>query len=217
MSDVFKISPTKAGEKEFGAQEREQLIEYLQAQGYDLTTLDEDNYFQEKIQRAIMNQGATKCLDQSLICESVLPVSDDTTLLTSIIKCHLGQLQATQELLVIDPYFFPDRVEQASYLTMLLNTFRDAVKGITNFKVVAKPGVNRPLKNEFFIQLKKINPQLQTYLTESDDFHDRFIIADGQRGAFIGTSLNGIGRKYALIDYMRDEDAQEIYQACQEG
>ena len=215
MSQIFKISLTN--EKELSADEILQLTQQLKDQGYHVTLIDENIYFQQKIQEAIVNQGATKCLDQSLICESVLPVSDDTTLLTSIIKCHLGQLQATQELLIIDPYFFPDRVEQASYLTMLLNTFRDAVKSISHFKVVAKPGINRPLKNEFFIQLKKINPQLQTYLTESDDFHDRFIIADGQRGAFIGTSLNGIGRKYALIDYMRDEDAQEIYQACQEG
>ena len=67
----------------------------------------------------------------------------------------------------------------------------------------------------FFDRLKSINPSIQTEGIESNAFHDRFMLADGQRGAFIGTSLNGIGRKYALIDYMRDEDAQEIYAAYQ--
>jgi hypothetical protein len=35
-------------------------------------------------------------------------------------------------------------------------------------------------------------------------------------GVFIGTSLNGIGKRYSLIDYLRAEDVKDIcarYQA----
>ena len=33
---------------------------------------------------------------------------------------------------------------------------------------------------------------------------------DEAKGLFIGTSLNGIGRRYALVDNMRDEDTETI-------
>ena len=35
-------------------------------------------------------------------------------------------------------------------------------------------------------------------------------IADEAKGLFIGTSLNGIGRRYALIDNIADRDTKEI-------
>ena len=44
----------------------------------------------------------------------------------------------------------------------------------------------------------------------TNDFHDRFCIADEVKALFIGTSLNGIGRKYALADFMEDEDTATI-------
>jgi hypothetical protein len=33
----------------------------------------------------------------------------------------------------------------------------------------------------------------------SSEFHDRFWIADGARGLFVG---NGLGKRYALADYL---------------
>jgi len=46
----------------------------------------------------------------------------------------------------------------------------------------------------------------------SDVFHDRFWIADEVRGVFVGTSLNGIGRRYAIIDYLQQRDVVDIVQ-----
>jgi hypothetical protein len=55
-----------------------------------------------------------------------------------------------------------------------------------------------------------LSPKIDATLKMTDDFHDRFWIADKAKGLFVGTSLNGIGKKYALVDVMRDEDTATI-------
>lgn len=39
----------------------------------------------------------------------------------------------------------------------------------------------------------------------------RYWIGDGSRGLIHSTSLNWIGKRYSLIDYLRDDDSAEIY------
>ena len=63
----------------------------------------------------------------------------------------------------------------------------------------------------FFSSLiQKINTSIKVSQKYTDDFHDRFWIIDDKKGLFIGTSLNGIGKRYSLIDYLQDSDVANI-------
>lgn len=44
----------------------------------------------------------------------------------------------------------------------------------------------------------------------SDAFHDRFWIANGNKGFISGTSLNGVGKRYSLIEILSEEDVTSI-------
>lgn len=44
----------------------------------------------------------------------------------------------------------------------------------------------------------------------SDDFHDRFWIADRARGVVVGASLDGLGSKLFFIDELKRSDASSI-------
>jgi hypothetical protein len=55
-----------------------------------------------------------------------------------------------------------------------------------------------------------MNPHISVEHSKSKYFHDRFWIADDLRGIFVGTSLNGLGKKYALVDNIRDSDTNSI-------
>jgi hypothetical protein len=44
----------------------------------------------------------------------------------------------------------------------------------------------------------------------SNDFHDRFWIANRNKGFCTGTSLNGVGKKISLINEIADEDVKDI-------
>ena len=43
------------------------------------------------------------------------------------------------------------------------------------------------------------------------EINDRFWIGDQTRGIVIGTSLTGLGNRYALMDYISDQDSADIY------
>lgn len=47
-------------------------------------------------------------------------------------------------------------------------------------------------------------------MTWSKNFHDRFWIADRERGLIIGSSLNKIGSKIFLIDRLSEADVAAI-------
>ncbi|MEZ5284987.1 MAG: hypothetical protein R2712_09300 [Vicinamibacterales bacterium] len=58
--------------------------------------------------------------------------------------------------------------------------------------------------------LQERAPQCRLRHAATKRYHDRFWIADEERGLFVGTSLNGIGKRYCLVDYMAPHDASEI-------
>ena len=45
---------------------------------------------------------------------------------------------------------------------------------------------------------------------QTDLFHDRIWISNRNKGFFVGTSLNGIGRKVTLIDSIASNDVKGI-------
>lgn len=47
-------------------------------------------------------------------------------------------------------------------------------------------------------------------MVESNDFHDRFWIADRARGLVIGTSLNKIGSRIFFVDQLSGSDVKAV-------
>ena len=58
--------------------------------------------------------------------------------------------------------------------------------------------------------VQQVKAGLAVTVRYTNTFHDRFWIADQTKGVFCGTSLNGIGIRYSLADYLKEEDVQEI-------
>jgi hypothetical protein len=59
--------------------------------------------------------------------------------------------------------------------------------------------------------LKKVTPTIRIGDVITDQFHDRFWIdAENKNGIVMGTSLNGIGKKIALVDQLSSSDVGEI-------
>jgi hypothetical protein len=60
------------------------------------------------------------------------------------------------------------------------------------------------------------NAQLQIDCRTSNAFHDRFWLSDSRsQGIVTGSSLNGLGKRYALVDRLSSSDVKEIAKALQ--
>ncbi len=81
----------------------------------------------------------------------------------------------------------------------------------SKLRIVTLTEHNTVLASAVLAKLMTIKPSLILELKLTKVFHDSFWIADGQRGIFVGTSLNGLGKRYALLDFLQDEDAKDIF------
>jgi hypothetical protein len=150
-------------------------------------------------------------LYRNRVTEDVLMKKEDTSmpLLIAILREKIEALQPSDSLIVVDGYIFPGSVSE-DYPQICQEVFSTIVRQVGEIRFVTKRGYNISLYSEIRNLLTDLNPEVSIEIRTTEDFHDRFWIVDRSRGIFVGTSLNGIGNKYALIDNLRDVDTRQI-------
>ena len=107
------------------------------------------------------------------------------------------------ELLIIDPYIFPRKFDN-TYPGMLAQILNKAdCKRVT--VVTDKKNLNGHL-----FEKVRLSTKSKIDLVYSSDFHDRFWIANKEKGFVCGTSLNGVGRRISSILYLDEDDVKYI-------
>ena len=140
---------------------------------------------------------------------AVMPPETPKELHLEILKNHLKQLNINNKLIIIDNYLLPKN-HDVNYLDFFIEVFKDALKQCNELEIITLEKHNENLKNLINEKMKKLYPDLKVTYKFTNLFHDRFWIADNKKGLFIGTSLNGVGKKYSMIDFLLDEDTEAI-------
>lgn len=176
---------------------------------------DEDVYFQEKAGKILLAKGASQIIAESgLQTEATLPAGIPASQLADTVRYLLHQVNARNELLIIDPYFFP-KDAPTDYLQFVEHILATTLDRISHLYIVTMAKRNVSIEGAFKAMVTARNAAIVQSVKYTNKFHDRFWIGDSARGLFIGTSLNGIGNRYSLADYLRDEDVTEIYAVFQ--
>jgi hypothetical protein len=119
----------------------------------------------------------------------------------------IRKLKGAKNLLIIDPYFYstdPGCVDLFGRMIAEIADKLESVTFITNGRADNKKAAMHEV-------LKKVTPTIRIGDVITDRFHDRFWIdAENKNGIVMGTSLNGIGKKIALIDQLSSSDVGEI-------
>jgi hypothetical protein len=123
----------------------------------------------------------------------------------------LSLMDPADELLIIDPYIFPPHGADAGYIPFLREVFGSTIQKVNRVRIVSGTSRSAAVETDFRAMLEAVKPGVGYDAKYSDVFHDRFWIGDGAKGIVVGTSLNGVGRRYALMDYIGDEDTAAIY------
>lgn len=106
------------------------------------------------------------------------------------------------ELIIIDPYLFRTPKENEGFI------LENILKRCNYKKIVAVVEKGNTNKTFWCSISDKLDGRLE--IKYSDEFHDRFWICDRTGGFLTGTSLNGLGKKYCLIQKIDNEDINEI-------
>jgi hypothetical protein len=123
----------------------------------------------------------------------------------------LKRLAPADELIVVDRFLLPRSA--ADSVDNVMSLLEPVVDDLGRLVLVTAERHDerqfRTLRN----RVRGRSHNCDVVLRLSDDFHDRFWIADRDRGLFVGTSPNGLGVRYALADYLESGDVIEVVEA----
>ena len=152
----------------------------------------------EELSTYLENQG------MEIIHEEIMwkKMTDD-----EIIKSFLHYIEKigglNGDLLIIDPYIFCKNSKE-DYKKMLQRILTES-----NYRTLKVVTDKAHYDSAFFEETKKgLGKDIQLIFTE--EFHDRFWIANECNGFTPGTSLNGVGKKYSSINIMDKDDVKGI-------
>jgi hypothetical protein len=187
------------------------IAKYLRDRGYSLTYGTKDALLMEGAKQILKDQGATRILSRQLLTEEVLPDNSPRGLLLDTLTYKLDRCAPTTSMLLIDPYLYPLSHDH-SYESDLTTVLGPIVSKVALIRVATLKKRDANLEARIEASMRSINSAIRIEKKYTNIFHDRFWIADDARGLFLGTSLNGIGKRYALIDYLSEQDTLDIVQ-----
>lgn len=162
--------------------------------------------FREEILEHIATNGLSSLFNFTIVQEDILSPSMHINQISTVVRKFTQNLSQCNKLVIIDPYFFAksQNNDAATIFREILSDFSSNLKEIhfiTN-------GLKEVAKNDV---LSVIDSSINLVFTTTGEFHDRFWIdPENNKGIIMGTSLNGLGKKIALIDLLKSNDVEEI-------
>jgi len=170
-------------------------------------------HFRDAFIEEIVKYGFTTFLELGPINEDLTTPSTPTNKVASILTKHLSSVGVDNELIIIDPYFFAPS-PNTQYLDTVTQVLSPFLGNLTDLRVVTAAhgrAYSSTTRDDIEKRLHNLSASLKIHHTQSNELHDRFWISNKrQKGILTGTSLNGLGKKYAIVDYLDSQDVAEI-------
>ncbi|WP_411557025.1 hypothetical protein [Plantibacter sp. MPB07] len=179
--------------------------------GYKLLFRRAD-YSVREVQALLVHSGPSYFLDLTELEEDISPKEPPATA-EQRMAARMRKLAPETELVVTDPYLFtPGRKADATaYAKVVGRMIAPALTpGLRITAIVSPKGSHSTVRAAVEAELHSRGQDLTISVIEADDFHDRFWIADRERGFVSGTSLNKIGRRIFFVDELSPTDVIDV-------
>jgi hypothetical protein len=166
-------------------------------------------YFRQDFANYIAKHGLSSMYRFDFVMEDITSPSLSINEIENVVGKFVAQLDGAKRLLIIDPYLYAksNAVNVADVFKNLLGKACSALEEI----IFVTNGEKADVKVAMHVAVGALVPQCKIVDVATDQFHDRFWVdPDAGRGLVMGTSLNGLGRKVALVDRLQDADAVEV-------
>lgn len=177
-----------------------EVINYILRSKYNRNTYEvklikelDDETFNE----VINTSGCNEYFTEEVLLDNI---SDDDII--NKFNCYLEQIKSEgADLVIIDPYILSGL--DLNYTNTLINILKKA-KAKKYTIITDQNNIDNTCKNNI---LKEF-PNIEIIYTKK--IHDRFWICNRKTGFYVGTSLNGIGRKLTLINLLKKSEVTTI-------
>lgn len=176
---------------------------------YGLTQVPLPVYeFRDEFLEHISKHGLSSLFNMTEVMEDITSPSMSLNQVETVVTKFVQTLLPATRLVVVDPYFYkPNKSgDTDAYLSRILGSQAATLKQVY---VVSNGQGNMQAK--MHSAFSAAAPGISVSDTTTNEFHDRFWInPDAGTGIVMGTSLNGLGRRVALVDKLSGGDVQDI-------
>lgn len=138
------------------------------------------------------------------------PATDINSIVIEL-QSFLDSIITSPFLFIVDPYFFPKK-RDSNYEQVVMDLVGRYLPILDQITIITNPDyIDVALKLDLETRIKRVKPSIKFHVVNRKDIHDRFWINDfANNGLFVGTSLNGLAKKYTLFDYLDKADVQTL-------
>lgn len=180
---------------------------------YDIGQVQSVVYsFKDKIINYLLENGYSSLVESELLLEHIVTKGTPDNKIVLIIQKYLDRIDIDSELIIVDPFFFAPRPKNPNYVTVLEQILDKYLLTLNDLIVVTNTrNVDYAIKTAIETALKTKKPSINIIHKQNDDYHDRYWISGArEKGVVIGTSLNSLGAKVALVDRLNTTDVRSI-------
>lgn len=159
------------------------------------------------IREWVTDNGISSLYNFHITCDAVMHPGIDVDEIEKLILGFVKKLDGVKNLMIIDPYIYSSDSKVLALFEHMIGELSSCLESVTFFTKARSP-VDR---TGMHMVLSRLVPSIAIMTVETDEFHDRFWIdPDAGKGLVMGTSLNGVSKKIALIDHLGREDVKQI-------
>ena len=169
--------------------------------------------YREEIAEYILKHGVSHLLNIQTLNEDVVVAGTPENKIIQVLIKYLNKIEIDNELIIVDPFFLaPTRLpDYPALVESLLLNFLPTIDVIRLITTANPSKIDTGLQSQIEAKLKSHKSSLQIIHSTTNDFHDRFWISSNrEKGLVTGTSLNGLGNKFALVDRLNTSDVRDI-------
>lgn len=168
--------------------------------------------FKDEIVDYLIEHGYSSLVSTEPLLEHIVAKGTPDNKIIPIVQKYLDRIGVDKELIIIDPYFYATRPKNPNYVAVLGQILEKYLSTIENLIIVTSSyKIDFTIKNQIESTLKLKKSNLNIIHKENDDFHDRYWISGArEKGIVMGTSLNSLGNKFALLDRLNKNDIDDI-------
>lgn len=155
----------------------------------------------------ITENGISSLYNVHITCDAVMHPGITVNEIERLILGFVKRLDGVKNLMIIDPYFYSSEATVVALFERMIGELASRLESVTFFTRV-RSQVDRTAMHAI---LSRLAPSIMIKTVDTEEFHDRFWIdPDAHKGLVMGTSLNGVTKKIALIDHLGREDVVQI-------
>lgn len=164
-------------------------------------------YIREVIREWITENGISSLYNFHITCDAVMHPGITIDEIEMLILGFVNKLDGVKHLIIIDQFFYSSEATVLDLFQRMIEKLSTHLERVTFF-TKSRPHIDRSAMHEV---LTRLVPTIAIKTVETEKFHDRFWIdPDAQKGLVMGTSLNGVTKKIALIDLLSRGDVMQI-------